>query len=93
MLCVTTNVEFIVDLNHRSVGASTEALDFDDSEFLIFGRLSQSDSEVRGDSLDDRIGTATTEHTGGRGTDLNKVLSDGFTFLTIISLSVVWQVG
>lgn len=69
-------VEIVVDLNHRGVGASTEALDLDQGELLVLGGLTGLDAELVLKSLEDLCGATTAEHARGGGAELQEVLSN-----------------
>lgn len=68
----------IVDLNHGSVGASTEALYLDQRKLLIRGGLTSLDLQLVLNGRKNLIGTTTAEHARGGGAKLHKVLSDRF---------------
>lgn len=57
-------VVVVVDLDHGSVDAGTQAFDFDEGEETIFGGVSGGDTQVFRDRLDDLVATATTELAG-----------------------------
>lgn len=67
----------VVDLDHGSVGAGTEALDFDQGKLLVLGGLTGLDAELSLESLEDLCGATAAEHARGGGAELQKVLSDG----------------
>lgn len=52
-------VVVVVDLDHGSVDAGTEALDLDEGEETILGGLALLDAEVVLDGLDDDVGAAS----------------------------------
>lgn len=57
-------VVVVVDLDHGSVDAGTQAFDLDEGEEAVFGSVSRGDTQVFRDRLDDLVATATTELAG-----------------------------
>ena len=71
-----THVEIIPDHDHWCVTARALALDLDDRELAVLGRLAGLDAtQVTADGVQDLV--RTTKHAGGGGADLDKVLANG----------------
>ena len=70
-------VEVVPDDEHGRVAARALALDLDDGELAVLGRVPRlNPAELLADGVEDVVRAA--EHARGGGTHLNKVLTDGF---------------
>lgn len=58
-------VVVVVDLDHGGVDAGAQALDLDEGEEVVLGRVAGGDAQVVGDGLDDLVAAAAAELTGG----------------------------
>ena len=73
-----TYVEVVAHDNHGRITARTLALDLNDGELAILGRLSRLyAAQVAADGVEDVV--RATEHAGSGSADLHKVLADWFT--------------
>ena len=72
-----TYVKVVANDEHWCVAARALALDLDDGELAVLGRLARLDAtQMSADGVQDVV--RTTKHAGGGGADLDKVLSDRF---------------
>ena len=72
-------VVVIVDLDHRSVGTSTEAFDLDECELLVGSGLASLDSQLALERFENLCGTATAKHAWRGCAELKEVLSNRLT--------------
>ena len=83
-----THVEVVPDDEHGRVAARALALDLDDGELAVLGRLAGLDAaELGADGVEDVVRAA--EHARRRGADLHEVFADGFSRLGIIEIGIV----
>ena len=76
-----TYVEVVADDHHGRVTAGALALDLDDGELAVLGRLARLDAAQLGaDGVEDLVRAA--EHARRRRAHLDEVLTDGFTACT-----------
>lgn len=71
-------VKLVVDLDHGSIRASTQAFDFDDGKLVVGRRLAEPDAQMVRDGVDNLVGTATSEHARRRRANLDEMLAYGF---------------
>ena len=73
-----THIEVVADSHHGCITARALALDLDDGELAILGRLSRLyAAQVAADGVEDVVRAA--EHAGSSSADLHKMLTDWFT--------------